>query len=188
MTVAAEPTRPIATAIGTDEHVYAVRPYEWNVDRIADFSTKVQALRIYSDAAPMTPERVTHLVLSGQAMWFDVIDETLDTSIGVMCLAGIQFMPDSRPFEAEWHALVWDSKVGMRRAIARAALKAFFNIFKLHRIQVRIALKFGGTIRNAKRIGFTEEGVLRESARYNGVWYDQLILSLLASEVESWET
>jgi len=186
MTADVELTSEIVSAVGSDGHTYSVRPYQWSVDKIDEFSTRVAKLRIYSDAAPMTPDRVAYIVLSGKALWFDVIDERDDSSVGLMCLTNFQSMPDGRPYEAEWHALVWDSHVGIRRSVAQAALKKFFYLFKLHRIQVRIALKFGGTIRNAKRIGFVEEGVLRSSARYNGVWYDQLMLSLLASEAEQW--
>jgi len=188
MTEVVELTSEIVRAKGSDGHEYSVRPYQWSIDRISDFSEKVGKLRIYSDAAPMTPERVAQIVLSGAALWFDVFDLDLDESVGLMSLSDFRSMPDGRPYEAEWHALVWDSHVGIRRGVARAALKAFFRLFKFHRIRVSIALKFGGTIRNAKRIGFVEEGVLRESARYNGVWYDQLVLSLLASEAEQWVT
>jgi len=65
---------------------------------------------------------------------------------------------------------------------ARVILGYGFNQLGLHRIQLHV-FSFNERARRAyRKIGFTEEGVQRESVFSDGRWHDTILMSILESE------
>ncbi|MFD1982675.1 GNAT family N-acetyltransferase [Mesorhizobium newzealandense] len=61
-------------------------------------------------------------------------------------------------------------------------LKHAFGQMQLHRIGIRVLAYNKRAIRAYEKCGFVVEGRERESALVDGVWYDDLMMSLLAHE------
>jgi RimJ/RimL family protein N-acetyltransferase len=57
-----------------------------------------------------------------------------------------------------------------------------FSTMRLHRIDLRVLAYNNRAIRAYEKCGFVREGVERESALVDGVWHDDIIMSVLAHE------
>ncbi|MCC7371646.1 MAG: GNAT family N-acetyltransferase [Chloroflexi bacterium] len=64
----------------------------------------------------------------------------------------------------------------------RLVLGYGFRTMQLHRIDLRVLAYNGRAIRAYEKCGFVREGVERESALVNGVWHDDIIMSVLDRE------
>jgi RimJ/RimL family protein N-acetyltransferase len=179
----------LVQATGSDGRLYAVRAIEWNLEKVEKYWGRINKFGIFSDNMPKNAMGFLSFVMTTKAIWFEVVDLTEDPSavIGMMYLTDIVQGVEDQFVEATWHAMVWDARAGIRRPVFKAAIQALFQKFGFHRIRTEIPLKFGGVIRQAKKIGFIEEGVLRESVKYEGVWFNSLSLSVLEKEALAWE-
>jgi ribosomal-protein-alanine N-acetyltransferase len=65
---------------------------------------------------------------------------------------------------------------------ADAMLKFGFENYGFHRITAKIIKENIGSIRVLQKLGFTKEGLLRESLYKNGQYHDLMIFSVLESE------
>jgi RimJ/RimL family protein N-acetyltransferase len=139
---------------------------------------------VFSDDIPKTPDGFLAYVGLLGSLWFEVICLPTEENVGFLYLSDmLRSFTDKRYLTASFHAIVWDAKAGKRLSVARAFIRQVFRVFRLHRLQAVIPLTRGGAIRITKKLGFKEEGTLREARRYNGVWFGVLLLSLLESEV-----
>ena len=66
-------------------------------------------------------------------------------------------------------------------ATARA-LQIAFEELRLHRVALRIAVGNGGSERVAEKLGFTQEGLLREEVKVGSRWLDHTAWGLLERE------
>jgi ribosomal-protein-serine acetyltransferase len=66
----------------------------------------------------------------------------------------------------------------------RALIKYAFEDLYMNRIQIRVAAGNEKSIRVAKRLNFTEEGVERAGERHGDVYFDLHVFSLLKNEVQ----
>ncbi len=64
----------------------------------------------------------------------------------------------------------------------RLALHHAFNTMHLHRVDLRVFQRNKRAIRAYEKSGFTVEGVEREAALSDGVWEDDVIMSILVHE------
>lgn len=64
----------------------------------------------------------------------------------------------------------------------RLLLAYGFGTMRLHRIDLRVLAYNVRAIRAYEKCGFVREGVERESALVNGVWHDDIIMSVLDHE------
>lgn len=71
---------------------------------------------------------------------------------------------------------------GIMTEAADAMLKFGFEDYGFHRITAKVIKGNIGSIRVLQKLGFTEEGLLRESLYKNGQYHDLMILSVLESE------
>ena len=71
---------------------------------------------------------------------------------------------------------------GIMSEAVRAVVDFLFDDVGCNRIQISHLLKNPASGRVAQKCGFTKEGTRREYFRKNGVWYDDVIYSLLRSE------
>lgn len=173
----------LVKANGVDGHEYSVRPIEWHLDDVEKCGAIISKFSIFSDEVPKNPEGFLSVVLGMQAIWYEIFDLTLSERVGLMYLTDISKGADRSVSVATWHAMLWDAKAGPRRPVLKAAVRALFDRFGFHRLQAEIPCKHGGVIRAARKIGFIVEGRLRQNRRYDGVWYDSVVLGLLEHEV-----
>jgi RimJ/RimL family protein N-acetyltransferase len=172
---------------GQDGREYSVRAATWDLAKVEGCWEKIAKFGIFSDNMPKNAMGFLGLIMTTKAIWFEVYDLTINETIGLMYLTDITVGVDHRFVEATWHAMVWDAKASARRPVFKASIRELFRQFGFHRLRTEIPLKFGGVIRQAKKLGFKEEGVLRESVLYDGVWFNSLLMSILDKEVVAWE-
>lgn len=170
-------------AQGTDGHCYVVRPIAWSLDLVEKCWAHISNFRIFSDEVPKSAEGFLKVVVGLGAIWFEIFDEDVQDIVGLMYLDNVGQGADGTLAMATWHAMLWDAKAGPRRPVLKAAIKALFAKFGFHRLQAEIPCNHGGVIRAARKIGFVPEGRLRQCRRYDGVWYDAIVLGLLHHEV-----
>ncbi len=171
---------------GDDGIEYVVAPFEWSLEKAEKYYPWFQKFGIFSDDVPPNVEGFLGYTAAARTLWFEVTRSDTGENVGFMYLSDLMASwTDHRYLSASWHSIVWDAHAAYRRNVAREFIKVIFRLFRLHRLNASIPLKFGGVIRNAKKLGFKEEGVLRESRRYKGVWYGVLVLSILESELDN---
>jgi len=71
---------------------------------------------------------------------------------------------------------------GIGAAAMRLILCYAFDTLKLHRISLRTLTYNDRAIAAYRKLGFVEEGRLRESCKVGDVWHDDLLMGLLARE------
>ena len=64
----------------------------------------------------------------------------------------------------------------------RRLLRYGFDDLRLHRIVLRIAVGNRGSERVAEKLGFTNEGTLREEVKVGSSWLDHTVWGLLEDE------
>lgn len=171
-------------AIGSDGIEYTIRPFEWNLARVEEYYHKFEKYHIFSDDIPKDPEAFLVYIGSAGTLWFEAVRCSDEVSVGLMYLTDLRpSWTERRYISAFFHAITWDAKAAKRLPVAKAFIKTVFRIFGLHRLESAVPLKYGGAIRTLKRLGFKEEGTIREGRRYNGVWFNVLLLSILEHEV-----
>lgn len=169
--------------------MYAVRAISWDLAKVEKYWDNISAFGIFSDNMPKNALGFLNLVMQSDAIWFEVVDITYEDEkvVGMIYLTHMITGSTSPFIQADWHAMVWDAKAGTRRPVFKAAIQALFQQFGFHRLRAEIPLKFGGVIRQAKKLGFVEEGVMREAVLYDGVWFNTLSMSILEKEALAWE-
>lgn len=75
------------------------------------------------------------------------------------------------------------SEKGKGRKMIKEVLKWLLKT-KIHKINISIPVIYQSTINTAKKLGFIEEGINRESFLKNGKHHDQRLFGLTRSEIE----
>lgn len=171
------------TAEGEDGHIYSVRPMVWTLAKAEAYWEKFSKFEIFSDDIPHNYQGFEKFIMSSAALWFEGVDLTQGEVVGLMYLADIvPSAAGNKVISASWHASVWDAKASPRLNIARGAIRQLFKVFGLHRLEAIIPLRAGGAIRTAKKLGFTEEGVMRSYTRIKGEWNGALRLAIVEGD------
>jgi ribosomal-protein-serine acetyltransferase len=74
---------------------------------------------------------------------------------------------------------------GLMTAAVRALIEHAFGVWRLHRITIHAAVANRRSRAIPERLGFSEEGVMRESQLVGGRYLDGVLYSLLATEWEA---
>lgn len=74
---------------------------------------------------------------------------------------------------------------GIMTRACRAVVRAAFKEYRLHRVEIRCATGNHRSCAIPRRLGFTEEGVLREAGLVRDRWLDLRVFSLLEREWSS---
>lgn len=181
---AVAPLELLVEQVGLDGVTYVVVPLQWTLPAIELYWEKFRPYKILSDDIQQDKVGFENFVLRSGALWFEVKDKATDESKGIMYVADFaQSFTENRFLSASFHVSMWDSKIGNRMPVLKAAVRAIFARFRLHRLEMEIPLFAGGAIRVAKKSGFVEEGVRRQARRYNGQWWNVLHLAMLETEV-----
>lgn len=108
-----------------------------------------------------------------------VVDRRTERPMGLIELAHILPMSDSAQM-----TVIWGEKGDDDMATEALVLAAgyAFNSQGLHRLWTRVPVKEKGSLDLLRKVGFQEEGVLREDHFGDGGWQDSVLLSLLSVE------
>jgi RimJ/RimL family protein N-acetyltransferase len=98
---------------------------------------------------------------------------------------GLIFLTDIIPgFTASFHCVFWDKQLGeLRRQVMTEFLRECFDSFKLTRIQATVPELNPPYIKQLRKVGFVEEGVIRQAWREPDMDYNVHVLGLLKGEV-----
>lgn len=187
MPVAESVQRPeLVRTLGTDGAEYVIRPAEFTLVDLERLWERMHKLKMGLDDVP-TWDLFLLWVQAARPVWFEAIRVSDGMEVGLIYLSDFLPMWVGGPgyVQARFHALAWDSDAATRMPVLQALIPELFRLFRLHRLEAQVPLNKGGTIRVAKKLGFKEEGVLREVRRYHGQWWSVLVLSLLDREVNS---
>jgi RimJ/RimL family protein N-acetyltransferase len=111
---------------------------------------------------------------------FVIADVVSDEPTGIICLRHID--PAMRTAQVgTWLARDrWGS--GSNAEAKELLLDFAFDRLRLHRVEARIAVGNGRSMRAFERLGATREGLLRESFYKNGKYHDQHLYVILEQE------
>lgn len=121
--------------------------------------------------------------LKNENAWNQVITVGART-IGYCGLTGISHQNQS----AEYHILIGDEEYWGQGNGTVAGLKVLeygFNELKLHRIWLTVSSVNDNAIRSYQKMGFTEEGIMREAAFRDNKFHDKVVMSILEVEYRS---
>lgn len=169
---------------GEDGVEYIIRPFRWSLEQTEYYYSRFKSYHIFSDDIPDSPESfIAYVGLTG-TLWFEGVRADTEENVGFVYLTDMQPSWNEKRFlSAFFHAVTWDAKAAWRQAVAKAFIRRVFKVFGLHRLQAAVPMKYGGAIRTLKKLGFVEEGRLVEARRYDGIWFDVLLLSILEGEL-----
>lgn len=103
-----------------------------------------------------------------------------DQLAGCMSLHGVDWN-DRKASLGYWLAATWQGK-GLITKSCRAVIDYAFAELLLDRIEIQCAADNERSRQVAVRLGFQQEGILRQSWRRQGLLVDQVLYSLLRSE------
>ena len=114
------------------------------------------------------------------------LQEMMDTSTIILLTGdyGIVRVNNIIPCrDCQIHLTFWDRRFRGRLEECRQALMWLFNEFKLHRATIQIPSMAHSTINFIRALGFTKEGVIRDSWCVNGRYLDLCAFGILDAEV-----
>ena len=108
-----------------------------------------------------------------------IVDRQTERPMGLIELAHIQPMSDSAQI-----TLIWGEKGDDEMATEALILAAgyAFNSQGLHRLWTRVPAREKDKLGLFRKVGFEQEGSLREDHFCEGGWQDSVLLSLLSAE------
>lgn len=116
-----------------------------------------------------------------KAKRFAIIDEGNDRMVGTTQLTGIHAINQSAEFSiAIGEREYWNKGVG--RIASRMVLAHGFRDLNLYRIYLTALVRNTRAVHLYEKIGFMQEGVLRRSVYKQGIFEDQVIMSILKEE------
>ena len=114
---------------------------------------------------------------NGNYICFGVVPQGMDTAVGIFQVR--QTEPGFAT--AEWGFAIgsayWGS--GMFMAGAQLVIDFAFDTIGVHRLEARAAVKNGRGNGALRKVGATQEGILRRSFLRNGEYLDQILWSIL---------
>jgi ribosomal-protein-serine acetyltransferase len=136
-------------------------------------------------AAEQTPERTLDFIrgIRGQA------DENASFGLALIqdgrIIGGLGFhrvdWPNRSTSTGYWIAEAWQGQGLVTRALS-ALLERAFGAWGLNRVEIRAAVDNHRSRAVAARLGFREEGVLRQAERFSDRYVDLVLYAMLAAE------
>lgn len=99
-------------------------------------------------------------------------------------IQGIVYIEQQTTTTAMFHPYLIGDK-GKGREMIKSVIKWLFDK-ELHKINVSIPVIYQSTINTAKKLGFIDEGVNRESFLKDGIYHNQQLFGMTRSEGELW--
>lgn len=184
--VAAQSAPELLRGVGEDGVEYVIRPFRWTLEAAERYVKEFIRYKIFADDVPHTVDGFLTTMVGSHALWFEMVVAATGENVGFMYLTDlIPSLTEKRFVSATFHAVTWDAKAAPRLELVRRFITGIFKLLGLHRLQSVVPLSKGGAIRVLHRLGFKDEGIIREPIRYGGVWYGVLLLSILESEANN---
>ncbi len=118
-------------------------------------------------------EFTNHLLRRGDAWFVEVGD------VGLFYFTSI--VPR---LDCTFNMIFWDKKLtGDRRELAKLAIHAAFKLFALRRMTAVVVESNIPLRKTLQKIGFTAEGIIRQSRVVDGVYSDSYLFGLLSEEM-----
>lgn len=96
---------------------------------------------------------------------------------------GVIMVTDLIPgYNATLDFVFWDKKSSGRQRVVLAAARWFTEVFKLHRLNMRVPGYAHSTLHRLYRLGAKMEGICREAVIHNERWFDLYLFGILSSE------
>jgi Acetyltransferases, including N-acetylases of ribosomal proteins len=112
------------------------------------------------------------------SFWLEVTDQE-DNIVGLIYWTNM-----SQVIDTDAHVMFFDRKPAEKVALCREAAKYFFlHNPQCNRMTATLPIIYHASIRLAKKIGFRQEGVKRQSQLMGHKYVDEVIFGLLASEI-----
>lgn len=157
---------------------WRVRHLELTPEKIQFIRERFEATRaMYSDLTMGDPLLFDIILFNRDAFWMEVVDEN-DIVVGLIYLTNTQWLID-----ADVHIVFFDRKLSEKAPLCELVIKWLFTNFVYRRLTAVIPSIYFVTIRLAKKLGFKEEGIKRESQLIGNRWVDETMLGILRSEV-----
>lgn len=131
---------------------------------------------LFSDLTRGSAENFTALITDPTSFWIEVWNEK--ELCGLMYFTNMQWKID-----CEAHLVFFDRKPREKAMLCRLVAKWMFDNFPLNRITATVPHIYHYTLRLTAAIGFTQEGIKRQSQLMGNQWVDEIIFGLLRSEV-----
>jgi len=120
---------------------------------------------------------------AGRYVCFGIVPKGMDVAVGLIQVRQL----DPQFATAEWGFALgfsfWGS--GIFHEAAQLVIEFSFDVVGVHRLEARAAVKNGRGNGALRKLGATQEGILRRSLLRNGEYLDQVLWTVLASE---WRT
>jgi RimJ/RimL family protein N-acetyltransferase len=98
---------------------------------------------------------------------------------------GMFLLNDIKPaISASAHFVFWDRKFSGREELCREMVKYALDEFQLKRIQVEVPLYARKTMSAVERIGFVQEGRMRDTTLYKDDWFDSNVYSMIPADFD----
>lgn len=183
-TLAVQQAPELFRGTGKDGIEYAVRPFRWSLEMAEKYFQKFMQYRIFTDDVPPTVDGFLNTMVGSHSLWFEMVNVETDENVAFLYLTDfVPSLSEKRFISATFHAVTWDARAAPRLELAKRFIKEVFRQFGFHRLQAAVPLNKGGAIRTLHRLGFQDEGVMREPIRYQGQWFGILLMSILEGEV-----
>jgi RimJ/RimL family protein N-acetyltransferase len=110
-----------------------------------------------------------------------IIPDDTDNAVGIVNLTGIHAVNRS----AEFSIMIGDTHYwgkGIGKVATLEMLKHGFQNLNLHRIYLYVLTRNSRAIHMYEKVGFQQEGLLREAVFKNGVFEDMVLMSVLQKD------
>lgn len=156
---------------------WGARPMVMTQEKVRWLWAEMNKFRaLFSDLTIGSIDNFTNLITLPDSYWLDVINIETKKSVGVVYLLNVTSNP-------EVHIMFFDRVFKDKLELSKTLMRFLFATFMFHRITAVTPVIYRNTILFAKKLGFREEGIRRESILVGGRWLDEVMLGILDSEV-----
>lgn len=123
---------------------------------------------------------LNELAYTGQGYRWAIVDKSNGMVLGSCGFHNIRLENRRAEIGYELGHQFWGK--GIPQEVMRVVLSYCFNVLKFNRIEAFVTVGNTRSVNSLKRLGFREEGILRDYEYSRGQFQDQIIFSVLKSE------
>lgn len=160
-----------------DGHMYAVAPWQPDIQAITDTWEKYSKYRIlFSDVSVNNAAMFTQMVMSPTSV---VLTMSCDGKE-----VGLYYITELRTLtSAHAHYAFWDRRQNGRRKLILTTARRIMEQLELHRLNVSVPIYAFSALSHIHKMGLRIEGRRTEAILYQGRWADKLEFGVLRSEL-----
>jgi len=133
---------------------------------------------LFSDLTRNDPDNFLRALTAPHTIWLEVRER--DVLVGIIWFGELHQIVDVNA-----HMAFFDRMSHAKIEVCRAVVKWMFHNFPINRMSVSPPRIYTATIRLMHKLGFTEEGVKRQSILIHGKWHDQILFGITRDEAEA---